>query len=179
MTRRAIVILAGAMVVAMLAGLALAADDAAAAAGPPPGAPAPAVGAAVNAGGGNPAARAAQQGFGLATQMLMGRGWITPNADTEKLWNQLLDQFQKLTTERWKLFALQAAAAPDQQAVRGQMAVVMAIMKQMGDAATAMQPYYHAPQRNAARRNRGAAPGAAAGAVPPPAVVPAPAAPAQ
>ncbi len=137
------------MILAMLAGLALAADDAAAAAGPPPGAPAPAVGAAVNAGGGNPAARAAQQSFALATQMLMGRGWITPNADSEKLWNQLLTQFQTLTTERWKMFALQAAATPDQKAIRGQMAVVMAIMKQMGDAATAMQPYYHAtaPQR--------------------------------
>ncbi len=177
MTRRAIVVLAGAMILAMLAGLALAADDAAAAAGPPPGAPAPAVGAAVNAGGGNPAARAAQQSFALATQMLMGRGWITPNADSEKLWNQLLTQFQTLTTERWKMFALQAAATPDQKAIRGQMAVVMAIMKQMGDAATALQPYYHAPPQRA-RRARPAA-GAAAGAVPPPAVVPAPAAPAQ
>jgi hypothetical protein len=158
----------------MLAGLAMAADDAAAA-GPPPGAPAPNVGAAVTAGGGNPGARAAQQGFALATQILTGRGWITPNADSEKLWKQLLDQFNTLTTERWKMFGLQAAPIPDQKSIRAQMAVVMAIMKSMGDTATALQPFYHAPPQRV-RRPRPAAGAAGAAAVPPPALAPAPAA---
>jgi hypothetical protein len=125
-------------------------------------------------GGGNPGARVAQQSFALATQMLTGRGWITPNADSEKLWNQMLAQFQTLTTERWKMFGLQAVATPDPQAVRGQMAVVMAIMKQMGDTASALQPFYHAPPARAKRPKPAVV--APPAVLPPPAVAPAPAA---
>lgn len=101
----------------------------------------------------------------MIQQLLLGRGWLSPGTDSQKLWNSLQDQFQKLETERWKMFGLQDAKPQDPTAIRAQQAVLVALMKQMWGTAQLMKPYYHAPKRWQGRKGHH---GAAAAAKPAP-----------
>jgi hypothetical protein len=163
MMRKLTIVVAGVVVLAVLGGAVLAAETA----GPPAGVAAPgAVGAMPGAGQPRPGA--------LAMQMLMGRGYLTPNEQSQALWKQLLDQFITLQNERWVLFGLMGATPRDQGKVKAQEKVILALMKQMGETGTALQPYWHAQGGRVRGRGAGGAgaagaAGGAGGAVPPPA----------